>query len=86
LRGPGQIQFDASLSRIFGIHEAIRLEVRGEAFNIINHTNFVAAATGTGIPGISTSGIALGINSKTFGQITTAGDPRIFQFALKLYF
>ena len=86
LRGPGQIQFDASLSRIFDIHEAIRLEVRGEAFNIINHTNFIAAATGTGIPGISTGGIALGLNSKTFGQITTAGDPRIFQFALKLYF
>ena len=86
LRGPGQIQFDASLSRIFGIHEAIRLEARGEAFNIINHTNFIAPATGTGIPGISTSGIALGTNSRAFGQITTAGDPRIFQFALKLYF
>jgi hypothetical protein len=86
LRGPGQIQFDASLSRIFAIHEAIRLEVRGEAFNIVNHTNFVAAATGTGIPGISTGGISLSRSSSNFGQITTAGDPRIFQFALKLYF
>ena len=86
LRGPSQIQLDASLSRIFGIHEALRLEARGEAFNIINHTNFIAAATGTGIPGISTSGIALGLSSTNFGQITTAGDPRIFQFALKLHF
>ena len=86
LRGPGSIQFDASLSRIFGIHEAIKLEARAEAFNIINHTNFVAAATGTGIPGLSTSGIQLNLNSSNFGQITTAGDPRILQFALKLYF
>jgi hypothetical protein len=86
LRGPGLIQFDASLSRIFDLHEAIRLEVRAEAFNVINHTNFVAPATGTGIPGISTSGIQLNLNSSSFGQITTAGDPRILQFALKLYF
>jgi hypothetical protein len=86
LRGPGQVQFDASLSRIFGIYESVRLEVRGEAFNVINHTNFVAAATGTGIPGISTSGISLSRSSSNFGQITSAGDPRIFQFALKLYF
>jgi Carboxypeptidase regulatory-like domain len=86
LRGPGQLQFDLSLSRIFGIHESVRLEVRAEAFNIINHTNFIAAATGTGIPGISTSGISLAENSSNFGQITSAGDPRILQFAMKLYF
>jgi len=86
LRGPGQLQFDASLSRIFGIHESIRLEVRAEAFNIINHTNFIAAATSTGIPGISTGGISLSQSSTNFGQITSAGDPRILQFALKLYF
>jgi hypothetical protein len=80
------LPLDASLSRIFGLHEAIRLEVRGEAFNTINHTNFIAPATGTGIPGISTSGIQTALNSATFGQITSAGDSRIFQFALKLYF
>jgi Carboxypeptidase regulatory-like domain len=86
LRGPGQLQFDVSVSRIFGIHESTRLEVRAEAFNVINHTNFIAAATGTGIPGISTSGISLSRSSSTFGQITSAGDPRILQFAMKLYF
>jgi hypothetical protein len=86
LRGPGYLQFDLALSRIFSIHESIRLEVRGEAFNVINHTNFIAPATGTGIPGISTSGISLSRSSTNFGQITTAGDPRIFQLAMKLYF
>jgi len=86
LRGPGNLQFDLALSRIFPIHESFRLEVRAEAFNAINHTNFVAPATGTGIPGISTGGISLSTSSSNFGQITNAGDPRILQFAMKLYF
>jgi len=86
IRGPGLIQFDASLVRLFGFTETLKLEVRAEAFNVINHANFVAAATGTGIPGISTSGISLSRSSSNFGQITTAGDPRILQFAMKLSF
>lgn len=86
LRGPGSLQFDASLVRDFSFTERFRLEARAEAFNVINHTNFIAAATGTGIPGISTSGISLSRSSSSFGQITSAGDPRILQFALKLLF
>ena len=86
LRGPGHLQFDLSLSRVFGIYESMKLEARAEAFNVINHTNFIAPNTSTGIPGISTGGISLSISSATFGQITTAGDPRILQFALKLIF
>ena len=86
LRGPGSLQFDASLVRDFNFTERYRLEARAEAFNVINHTNFIAAATGTGIPGISTSGISLSRSSANFGQITSAGDPRILQLALKLTF
>ncbi len=86
IRGPGTLQFDASLVRLFGFTEHVNLEVRAEAFNVINHTNFVAAATGTGIPGISTSGISLARSASNFGQITSAGDPRILQVAMKLSF
>lgn len=86
LRGPGSLQFDVSLARIFSLYESLKLEARAEAFNIINHTNFIAPATGTGIPGISSSGISLSRNSANFGQINSAGDPRILQFALKLSF
>jgi hypothetical protein len=70
--GPSAINFDASLSRTFVMHERWRLEVRAEAFNVINHTNF--------------NGPATGLNSSTFGVINSAGDPRILQFAMKLHF
>ncbi len=69
---PGSFEFDAALSRIFSITERWRLEARVEAFNLINHTNL-------GTPSSK-------LSSSHFGQITSAGDPRILQLALKLFF
>jgi Carboxypeptidase regulatory-like domain len=87
LRLPGQLQFDVSLSRIFAIHEAFRFEIRGEAFNVINHTNFAAqGSAGIGVTGSESSGVSSARSAANFGRITTAGDPRLFQFAVKLYF
>jgi hypothetical protein len=71
--GPGLFQVDTGLSRIFPIHERTRLEVRAEAFNL---PNFFLRGT----PGTSLSATA------TFGQITTALNPRVLQFAAKVSF
>jgi hypothetical protein len=81
LFGPGTFEFDAALSRIFNFTERYRLELRGEAFNVINHTNF-------GSPSANLN------SSSTFGQITSIqnsgpqgqGLYRILQLAAKLYF
>lgn len=70
--GPGSVNFDVALSRLFPIKESVHLEARFEAFNVINHVNF--------------SGPTTGMTSSNFGLITGAGDPRILQFALKLHF
>ena len=70
--GPGTLQFDMALSRIFPIKEKRKLELRGEAFNILNRANF-ANPTAT-------------LSSSSFGRILTAGDPRILQIALKFFF
>jgi hypothetical protein len=61
--------------------------VRSEAFNILNHTNFVGGFAPAGQPaGASFGTVQTGLSSSTFGQITGAYDPRILQFAMKFYF
>jgi hypothetical protein len=72
IKGPNSWQFDLALSRVFGITEAQRLEVRAEAYNVTNSLRPLNPVT------VHRSG--------TFGQILTASDPRILQFALKYVF
>ncbi len=75
--GPGFWEIDTALSRIFRVHEAMSLEARGEAFNLTN--SFRAGAPGQ--PLVITTR-----SSPQFGQILSAQDPRILQFALKFVF
>ena len=72
LRGPGYLGVDVALGREFNLTERVTLHVRAEAFNVLNHPNF-------NLPSAN-------ISSSTFGQITTAGDPRILQASMKLSF
>jgi hypothetical protein len=72
VRGPHTWQFDAALSRTFSLHERQKLEFRAEAFNLLN--------------GFRRDNPTTNFNSNIFGQITTAQDPRIMQFALKYVF
>ena len=63
---------NVSVARTFRLTEKIRIDVRGEAFNVLNRVIF-----GTG----STS-----LNAGNFGMVTsTANDPRQMQVGLKLY-
>ena len=72
VQGPTTWQFDAALSRAFKLGETKRIEIRGEAFNITNSFRKGNPTTA--------------LNSNIFGQINTALDPRIMQFALKYVF
>jgi len=70
--GPGAWNLDVALSRSFPITERQRIDFRAEAFNLMNHARFGNPVTT--------------LSSGIFGQINSALDPRIMQFALKYRF
>jgi hypothetical protein len=72
ITGPGLVTFDMALYKDFKIGERAAFEFRGELFNIFNHTNFSAVSTSYG--------------ASNFGQVTSALDPRIVEFALRFHF
>jgi hypothetical protein len=90
LQGPGAFTMDASLSRSFKVWEGQNLTLRFEAFNVLNHPNFANPNTTCG----GTYSFTASSNPCTgsaFGQIQssasgTAGNPRIFQAAVKYTF
>jgi hypothetical protein len=61
-----------AVSREFKVRERFSLYMRAEAFNVLNHPNFMPPNAN--------------ISSSNFGQINTAFDPRILQAAVKLMF
>jgi hypothetical protein len=72
LRGFWNQDESVSLAKTFPIRENFRIDLRGEAFNLLNRTIF-----GTG---------NTNLNSNQFGIVTNqVNDPRRMQLALKLY-
>ena len=71
--GPHISGTDFAVLKHIPITETSHMEFRGELFNIFNHTQF------TNPDGDSSDG-------SQFGQVTTARDPRLVQFALKYIF
>jgi len=71
--GPGIFQTDIGILKNTMIGERYRLQFRGEIYNLFNHTQFYQP------DGNVTDG-------SDFGRVKRARDPRLMQFALKLYF
>jgi len=70
--GPATWSFDMGLSRQLQLREKQSVEIRFEAFNVLNSFR----------PGNPNSAV----NNANFGLIRTALDPRVLQFALKYVF
>jgi hypothetical protein len=90
--GPGYFNMDIGITKVFDLTEKVKLQMRAEAFNGLNHANFDTPTNASvGTPSI------LGT---TFGQvccatvappstqtiIQTGESARIIQFALKVMF
>ncbi len=65
--------FDVSLLKDFSVLERVKVQLRGEFFNMPNHTNFLNPATNISVPA-------------SVGRITSAGDPRQVQLGIKFLF
>ena len=72
VRGPALQNADLMLGKIFRITERVNLEFRAEVFNVTN------------TPPLNDPNGSFG--SAAFGTITSAGNPRDFEFAAKVHF
>jgi hypothetical protein len=70
--GPPTQRADFSLFKNFRFGENTRLQLRGEVFNIFNHTNF--------------RNINGNVSQATYGQVTSVRDPRNIQLGIKFMF
>lgn len=72
--GPGLYNWNLALYKnfYFTSHEAPYFQFRAESYNAFNHTEF--------------NGIDTGTNDGSYGQVTSAQDPRVFQFGGKIIF
>ena len=75
LRGPIFINQDVSLAKSFPITERLRVQMRGEAYNIFNHANL-------GLPNSNVNGN----NAGTITAIAFGSTMRRLQFAMRLDF
>ena len=71
VRGPGYRNVDLALMRRVPLPRQTALELRAEVFNVTNTPPL---------------GAPNGVGSAAFGTITTAGDPRVIQLAVKFVF
>jgi hypothetical protein len=85
VRAPGEMAFDASISKEFPVFREFKFQFRVDAFNVLNHTNFNAP---NGFLSVSTTGTnaTFATNSSGFGQITGAQPPRQLQLVGRFIF
>jgi hypothetical protein len=80
IRGPGRNNWNTSLIKNFRYKERVQLQLRGEAYNTFNHTQYSGVDT-------TITYNAQGVNTRaSSGSLTSARDPRIMQVAVRLTF
>jgi len=72
IRGPGMHEWDVALFKTFHFSERLGFTLRGEAFNLFNHTNL--------------QNVSLSFGAGNFGQVTDARQPRLMEVSAKMEF
>ena len=85
LRGPGINNWDLGLEKSFQFTERVRFQLRMEAFNSFNHTQYGVDPNSPGV-GPGTSAVDTNVNDARFGDVVYARPGRIVQLGGKLIF
>jgi len=84
IRAPGEVDFDASVSKDFKIWETLNFQFRVDAFNVINHTNFQTPSGSLSVTAVGTA--ATFATSSGFGKITGTQPNRQMQLSARFFF
>jgi hypothetical protein len=83
--GPPTKRVDFTLAKNIHFGENVGIQLRAEAFNVFNHTNFRNLSVSRAIAS-ETICVAGTVGCTGFGTVTSFRDPRIMQFGIKLFF
>jgi hypothetical protein len=78
--------FDLIVSKRFGFTETSNLELRFEAFNALNHTQFGPNDLSVAQGGTAPTGVNLNVTSATFGRYNSARESRVIQLGARFSF
>lgn len=94
LTGPGINNWDITLQKTFAVTERMRIQIRGDAFNTFNHTQFTGINSTINFKGFNDptptnrpfnpDGTVNNING--FGTVSNARNPRIIQLGARILF
>ena len=86
-RGPGFWNLDAGLYKTFKVTEKYRLQLRGEFFNLFNHSNLFASINQNDVSSFSFIGAVRGVNTQLNPAVLAAREERRnVQLAIKFTF
>ena len=92
LWGPGTHDWDMSLQKSFAFTERLRLDLRGEAFNIFNHPQFSGVNSTIDFSGLTNPTVTNAaynngvVNIGGFGAVSGVQPPRVLQVVAKFNF
>ena len=74
--GPGYVDYDMAIQKLFKLHETLALSLRAESYNLFNRPNYYNPISAYSLDGIT--------QYSQFGKIESAHNARQFQFGVRL--
>ncbi len=84
-RGPGNWNVDFAIHKTFTLTERVKLQLRGEAFNVFNHSNLYVVLSNTDLSATSAITATKGVRNDNDSVLPTT-ENRNLQLAVKLIF